>query len=129
MKWAVWRYLHDMRLPDLGLSASPRMRSCCIATRLCADGLRPDKALFIKGPPRNGKSTIVKAVHMIIGEGYGAVAHEDLLAAVKCKHDDVKAHIIGKRVVITAETAGDQRLDVKFFKRLTGGDGLNARRL
>lgn len=20
MKWAVWRYLHDMRLPDLGLT-------------------------------------------------------------------------------------------------------------
>gem|GEM_PF-1365028 len=90
---------------------------------------REDKALFIVGPPRNGKSTIVKAVNMILGDGYCAVAHEDLLAAVGSKHDDVKSHIIGRRAVVTAETAGDQRLDAKFFKRLTGGDGINARQL
>jgi phage/plasmid-associated DNA primase len=49
------------------------------------------------------------------------VAHENLLVKASGKHDDIKAHIVDKRLVIAIETDESAQLDERLFKSLTGG--------
>jgi putative DNA primase/helicase len=88
-----------------------------------------EKSLWMYGDTGNGKSTVLTAIRNALGPEYVGVAHEDLLVKASGKHDDIKAHIIDKRLVIAIETDESAQLDERLFKSLTGGDVINARQL
>jgi Family of unknown function (DUF5906) len=76
----------------------------------------------------SSKSTVLTAIRKALGPEYVGVAHEDLLVKASGKHDDIKAHIVDKRLVIAIETDESAQLDERLFKSL-GGDVINARQL
>jgi P4 family phage/plasmid primase-like protien len=88
-----------------------------------------EKSLWMYGDTGNGKSTVLTAIRNALGPEYVGVAHEDLLVKASGKHDDIKAHIVDKRLVIAIETDESPQLDERLFKALTGGDVINARQL
>lgn len=88
-----------------------------------------EKSLWMYGDTGNGKSTVLTAIRNALGPEYVGVAHEDLLVKASGKHDDIKAHIVDKRLVIAIETDESAQLDERQFKSLTGGDAINARQL
>lgn len=82
---------------------------------------------------RNGKSTLLDAVHHLLGD-YATVAPVELI----CKSDKARnaeaptsalASLKGKRFVTMAESDSAGRLDESVIKQYTGGEDIKAREL
>ena len=82
---------------------------------------------------RNGKSTLLDAVHHLLGD-YATVAPVELI----CRSDRTKnaeaptstlASLKGRRFVTMAESDSAGRLDESAIKQFTGGEDLKAREL
>ena len=81
------------------------------------------------GSGRNGKTTLLEAIHATLGEGYASAIDPPLLYA---KRDDSRnqqqiAQLRGKRFAIAVEGAENQKLDSALVKRLTGEDTITGR--
>jgi putative DNA primase/helicase len=81
-----------------------------------------EKSLWMYGDTGNGKSTALTAIRNALGPEYVGVAHENLLVKASGKPDDIKAHIVDKRLVIAIETDESAQLDERLFQSLTGGE-------
>ena len=86
--------------------------------------------VFLHGPGKNGKTTLLNALMETLGDDYAMPAPPKLL--VKRSHDEHLteiASLFGKRLVVCSESGEGARLDEEKVKRLTGGDRLSARRM
>lgn len=83
----------------------------------------PSKALFLFGPSRSGKSTILRLATEIVGgeESVSGVSLQDL-------GDDhfAAAELFGKPINVCADLPRNHVSDVSVFKRVTGDDPITA---
>jgi putative DNA primase/helicase len=84
---------------------------------------------FLYGTGKNGKSTFLETLRMILGEGeYCKAAAPDLLLAKKFdRHAAELADLRGARFVTTIEAGEGRAWDEARLKWLTGGDAISAR--
>lgn len=98
-------------------------------------GMANEECMFILHgkTTRNGKSTMLSAIHHLLGD-YAYVAPVSLI----CKSDKaknaeaaspVKASLKGKRFVTMAESNQYGKIDEEELKRYTGGEEITARQL
>jgi len=89
-----------------------------------------EHALFIlHGTGSNGKSTLLAAIHELLGPFAARVPAELLMARRGEHHPTEKATLFGKRLVSSAETGDGRRLAEDLVKSLTGGDPIECRRM
>lgn len=85
----------------------------------------PSKALFLFGPSRSGKSTILRLAKELVGG-------EDEVSAVSLQQlsDDhfAAAEIYGKAINVCPDLPKDHVNDLSVFKRVTGDDPITANR-
>jgi putative DNA primase/helicase len=87
-----------------------------------------EKFFFIHGPSASGKSTVIEAVKMTLGDYAVTTDFETFL-----KRDQVGgprndlARLAGARMVISLEVEHGKRLAEGLVKQLTGGDTVSAR--
>ncbi|WP_100451431.1 DNA primase family protein [Mycobacteroides abscessus] len=85
----------------------------------------PSKALFLFGPSRSGKSTILRLATELVGgeESVSGVSLQDL-------GDDhfMAAELFGKPINVCADLPRNHVSDVSVFKRVTGDDPITANR-
>lgn len=83
----------------------------------------PSKALFLFGPSRSGKSTILRLATELVGgeESVSGVSLQDL-------GDDhfAAAELFGKPINVCADLPRNHVSDVSVFKRVTGDDPITA---
>lgn len=83
----------------------------------------PSKALFLFGPSRSGKSTILRLATELVGgeESVSGVSLQDL-------GDDhfAAAELYGKSINVCADLPRNHVSDVSVFKRVTGDDPITA---
>ena len=98
-------------------------------------GVANEECMFILHgkTTRNGKSTMLNAIHHLLGD-YAAVAPAALICrAGTNKNADAAnpmlASLKGKRFVTMAENKQDERIDEDTVKQLTGGEEVRARNL
>jgi putative DNA primase/helicase len=80
------------------------------------------------GSGANGKTTLVKTLLRVLGEGYVQQAAMAMFLAKR--RDGIPndiARLAGARLVVAAESANSRRLDESMVKQLTGGDNVTAR--
>ncbi|MGH9472991.1 MAG: DNA primase family protein [Terriglobales bacterium] len=103
----------------LGYCLTPDNREQCMAV-LWGDG-------------SNGKSTLLRAVHSLLGRGdsgYSMVAQSKLLAPGRWGDDNIPnelAGLCGARLVTASEGESSSRLNASIVKQITGGDEVTAR--
>jgi len=91
------------------------------------------KIVVFYGVGRNGKSTIVDALHAIMGDYCGVAAKPLLLC--NPKGDDPTAaspavvDVKGKRIMTLSETSVDAKISEDSIKLLTGGEAITGRRM
>lgn len=96
----------------------------------CISGSISEEILFfIFGPPSSGKSSILEAVSLVLGE-YAATA--DFKSFTKKQNQNAGAssdiaRLNGKRFVKSSEANQGDRFDSALVKQLTGGDKISAR--
>lgn len=85
---------------------------------------------FFYGEGRNGKSTFVQTVRVMLGE-YACAAPRDMLFEDKSgqRHPAELARLYGKRMAVCAEIGEHVVLDEAKVKDLTGGDSISVRRM
>ena len=83
--------------------------------------------IFAYGGGANGKSTLFKAVHGVMGSYADMAAPNLLLAKRSEEHPAGLADLVGKRLVCTVEIEDGRRFDAALFKWLSGGDVIKAR--
>jgi putative DNA primase/helicase len=96
----------------------------------CLTGDVRDRALFIEyGSRFNGKSTLNKAVQLVLGDFAHTAPIRVVMRSRQSEIPNEIAALRRKRFVVVAETADGQRLDENRVKALTGGDEVPARAL
>jgi putative DNA primase/helicase len=88
-----------------------------------------DVCFFAHGRGRNGKSLLLELLRSLLGD-YGDELSLSSLTKRRDQqsHDEDLARLVGRRFVTPSiELNARQRLNEGLFKRLTGGDALNAR--
>ncbi len=86
---------------------------------------------FFHGDGRNGKSTFVQTINVLLGD-YACAAPRDLLFEDRKggeRHPAELARLYGVRVAICAEIGQHVTLDEAKVKDLTGGDAIGVRRM
>ena len=86
---------------------------------------------FFHGDGRNGKSTFVQTLNVLLGD-YACAAPRDLLFEDRKggeRHPAELARLYGVRVAICAEIGQHVTLDEAKVKDLTGGDAIGVRRM
>jgi len=88
-----------------------------------------ERALFMHyGGGRNGKSTFLETLALMLGDGYCAHApHDTFMAKQTETHPTEIARMRGARLVVAAETEQGRRLSEVLVKQVTGRDKLTAR--
>ena len=89
-----------------------------------------EHAFFIAyGAGSNGKSTLLDAIHGLLGAYAGRVPAELLMARRGEHHPTERATLYGKRFVSSSETGEGRWLAEGLVKSLTGGDPIECRRM
>lgn len=83
---------------------------------------------LLYGPPKTGKSQLMKLMLKIFGS-FGGTAASDTLRVTSSTQSNNLHGLKGKRLVSTSETSVDTVLDEELIKRLTGGDSIVSRDL
>ena len=82
--------------------------------------------IVLHGPGSNGKTTLIKALHYLLGP-YAKHAPTDLLLARRGEHHPTElATLHGARLVTAVETGEGRRLAESLVKQLTGGGSGNS---
>lgn len=81
---------------------------------------------FLFGAGQNGKSVLMDALRLLLGD-YAAPAPAAFLMAGKHEHSAELAQLQGLRLVIASEVNQDARFDEAKMKELTGGEAIRAR--
>ena len=82
------------------------------------------------GTGANGKSTLIEAIMLALGEDYAAKASPDLLLMRRGDaHPTERADLFGRRFIAAVETGDGRRFNEALVKELTGGDTVKARRM
>ena len=86
--------------------------------------------IVLYGLGSNGKTTLIDALHYLLGPSYAKHTPTDLLLARRGEHHPTElATLHGARLVTAAETGEGRRLAESLVKQLTGGDPVTARRM
>lgn len=96
----------------------------------CLTGLtREQKLLFIYGPPRTGKSTLVQTITRIMSEYYETVDRKKLMMTRNAESEIPAwlAKLKGARLVTAVECKDSDRLDGSLVKIMTGNEDISAR--
>jgi D5-like protein/Toprim domain-containing protein len=89
-----------------------------------------EHAFFIaQGAGSNGKSTLLGALHSLLGAYAGRVPTELLMARPGEHHPTERATLYSKRFVYASETGDGRRLAEDLVKSLIGGDPIQCRRM
>ena len=100
-----------------------------VAGSALVGGQRDHVFIVNYGHGRNGKGTLSRALHHVLGP-YAMVIHLSLLVQSKfSEHDTVKAQLFRTRLAIASETQRRIKLDEASVKNLTGGNRITARRM
>lgn len=92
--------------------------------------VREQCLFFFHGSGRNGKTTLLNAIHSVMGTDYaGESAPGILLRRDHAQHPTELADLFGKRFISTVEIEEGRRLAEVLVKQLTGGDRIKARRM
>ena len=87
---------------------------------------------ILQGPSGTGKSTLTDVILSILGNDYGTTAPDvtslNPTSSAGGPRSDI-ARLEGKRMVTVPETEKQQKLQVSFLKRMSGGDTVTARPL
>jgi putative DNA primase/helicase len=81
-----------------------------------------EKALFLKGPGRSGKSTILKIIRAMFSPDVQCAS-----SPFDWDHEYSRASLLGKRLNIVGELPLDKPIPSHDFKTITGRDPINAR--
>jgi len=96
----------------------------------CLTGLTVEqKLLFIYGPPRTGKSTLVQTITRIMSEYYETVDRKKLMMT-RMAESEIPAWLAklkGARLVTAVECKDSDRLDGSLVKIMTGNEDISAR--
>lgn len=121
----VWESFLDRVLPDTDVQAFvERVAGYCLT-----GDVSEEKVFFVHGPAASGKSTLLNALRITLGD-YGAVA--DFASFTDARGDGPKediARLAGKRLVTSIEVKDGSRLAEGLVKWLSGGDIIAARHL
>ena len=100
------------------------------AAGLSLTGSTREHILFVlHGSGRNGKTTFLKTIQLLLGT-YASTAPPSLLMVAKNdQHPAQIADLFGRRFVAASETERGGRLNEGLVKSLTGGDQIKARRM
>jgi len=82
---------------------------------------------FMYGTGRNGKSTFIETLLLLLGEYASKTPTETLMARDRAGISNDVARLAGKRLVVARETDENQYLAEATIKDLTGGDKVTAR--
>lgn len=88
-----------------------------------------DSLFFLYGIGRNGKSTFIRTIKMIMGDYSCQAVHDLLLAKHAPQHPTELANLFGRRFVAAVEAGAGRSFDEALVKQLTGGDAITARRM
>ena len=91
--------------------------------------VQEDAFFYLRGSGSNGKSTLLKALHAILGDYAHKLDIRFLTAGNDGYHASEFAALRGKRLVITSEVERGQKLAISRLKDLTGGDVQKHRRM
>lgn len=83
-----------------------------------------DRTLFLFGPPRSGKSTVVRLLEAVTGDD--ACSHVSLHQLAS--RPFAAAQLFGKSLNTFADLSSAEVQDTSIFKALTGGDAIDAER-
>ena len=78
------------------------------------------------GSGENGKSTLMNIAQYVLGEYYYS-ASTNLLCGDKNEHQTILAALMGKRLVVCAETEKGEKFRTQLIKRLSGDPTITAR--
>lgn len=86
---------------------------------------------FCYGTGRNGKSSFIKALELLLGEYCITAPIEALLESNSSGENATPqlARLMGRRIVITQEMPENKRINESLVKTITGGDRIIAREL
>ena len=85
---------------------------------------------FLYGAGANGKSTFLRVLLDIFGDGYARQAPPDLLVKRRGGNNEAAlALLYGNRLISTVETEAGAAMAESLFKSITGGDQVTARQL
>jgi len=90
-----------------------------------------EQVMFVAyGGGENGKTTLLEAIHSIVG-GYGYQANPELLLESRAgtQHPTGVASLRGCRFVTSVETGEGRNLAESLVKHMTGGEKITARRM
>ncbi len=101
----------------------------CIGYSLSGD-VSEHCIFFLYGQGRNGKSVTLEILKALVGKDYFKKVDAELLMYRSSRNAaEVKADLIGKRVVSSTEIGEGQRLNESLIKDLSGGDTQDSRKL
>jgi putative DNA primase/helicase len=84
--------------------------------------------LFLQGPGKNGKSTLIQIMQQMLGDYACSTPTETLLAKhVTSSMSNDLARLQGARMVSAVESNPNRQLDEALIKQVTGGDRITAR--
>ncbi len=83
---------------------------------------------FLYGTGANGKSTLINALMLALGD-YAKQAAPDLLVVKRGSHPTELADLFGARLVASTEVEDGRKLAESLVKQITGGEPIRARRM
>jgi len=82
----------------------------------------------LHGTGANGKTTMLEAIHRVLGDDYSCDAAPELLIDTRRdEHPTELADLHGRRLVVCSESEKGRRLKIQLMKRLTGDSTIKAR--
>ena len=98
----------------------------------CLIGINSEEIYSIfTGGMRNGKSTLSNILMLVLGDYYGDIANT-LLTKERPSADKPQPELLEiakKRLIISSENEGNQKINTGFIKQITGNDRVKARAL
>ena len=91
--------------------------------------IREHVLLILYGTGRNGKSTFLNLLRVLLGAYAMKAPSELLMVSHNDRHPTERADLFGKRFVSAIETEQGRKLAEVFVKEATGGDNIRARRM
>jgi len=98
---------------------------------VCTGSVQEEAFLFLHGQPGSGKTSLVEALHDILGDadegGYATKIKIELLLQSKVDNSDRLAHCAGARFVHCAETEQNRTWREALVSEFTGGDRMGGK--
>lgn len=120
-----WRSFIETNQPTLGSYLQK-----LVGYAMTGDSDQKAIFLFWSEQGDTGKSTFVKVVSNVMGSAYAAELAEDAIAFRRNRdggRDPDRDAIRGKRFVFVNEWDPKKKMDTRFIKQLSGGDGVSTR--